>query len=105
MIMQREGDRRYIDPRPGEGREAVGLVGFGVGQREGVSAPAVEGVAEMEDSGSQLARPTRGLVLPAFPVEGDLEGVLHRQRTSLDEEQMGRAGSPNTRTNDSTNSA
>src|SRR5829696_7851784 len=91
MILQREGDRRDIDSWPGEHRKAVCLVGFGIGQRQRVTAPAVERVAQMQDPGPQLTGATRRLVLPALPVEGHLERVLDRQRAALDEEQMRKA--------------
>ena len=86
-------------------RESVGLVGLGVGQRQGVAAAAVKGVRQVHDLGAQVSVAPGRFVLPTLPVEGDLEGVFDGQRPALDEEQVGERGSPSTRTNVSTNSA
>ena len=92
VLRQREDHGRDIDPGPVEHGEALGLVGLGVGQRQGVAAAAVERPRQVQDPGAQSAVPARGLVLPGLPVEGHLEGVLHRQRAALDEEQVGEGG-------------
>src|SRR5215469_304002 len=42
MLAKREPDRRHLDPGPVEYREAFGLHRIGVGERERVSATAVE---------------------------------------------------------------
>ena len=47
------------DPWPVELRVAVGLDGIGVGQREGVTAAAVEGVLQVKDAGAQFAAGAR----------------------------------------------
>jgi hypothetical protein len=88
MIFQREGDRRHVDPRPVELGEPGGLDRLGVGQRHGVAAAAVERSPQVHDLGPELGGAAGRLVLPALPVEGDLEGVLHRERATLDEEQV-----------------
>src|SRR5215471_2798651 len=44
-----EGDGRYVDARPVEGREPVGLGRVGVGQRRRVTRPAVERSREVHD--------------------------------------------------------
>ena len=46
----------------------------------------------MHDLGAQVPVAPGGLVLPALPVEGDLEGVFDGQRAAFDEEQVGERG-------------
>jgi hypothetical protein len=92
MIIERVNDRRHVDPRPVELGESVDLVGFGIRQRQGVAAAAVEGARQMHDLGAQIPVASSRFVLPALPVECDLEGVLHRQRAAFDEEQVRERG-------------
>ena len=68
------------------------LVGVGVGQRQRVAAAAVEGAAQVQHPGAQRRVDAARLVVPALPVERDLERVLHRQRAAVDEEQMRQGG-------------
>jgi len=57
------------------------------GRRYGAAA-AVKRTAQVQHCSAKRRVDATGLVVPALPVEGDLERVLHRQRTTLDEEQM-----------------
>jgi hypothetical protein len=84
-----ERDLRIGDPGPVELGEVLVLPGIGrVGEAQRVAAAAVEGLAEMEDLGALLALSSRQ-VLADLPVEGGLEGVLHRQGASVDPEEVG----------------
>src|SRR6516225_7275667 len=86
--VHREPDRGPVDPRPVELREPGGLARLGVGQRQGVPGPAVEGAGEVQDPGSQPRRAAGRLVGAALPVERGLQRVLDGQRPALDEEQV-----------------
>ena len=92
MIAERVDDRRHVDPRPVELGESVRLVGFSVGQRQGVATAAMKGACQMHDLGTKIGIEPGGFVLPALPVKGDLEGILDRQRATFDEEQMRQRG-------------
>ena len=92
MITERMDDRRYVDSRPVELRKSIGLVRFGVGQRQGVAAPAVKGVRQMHDLSAEIPVAPRRLVLVALPVERDLEGVFDGKCAALDEEQVRERG-------------
>ncbi len=81
-----------VDAGPVELREAGHLVGVGVRQRQRVAAAAVEGAAQVQHPGAQRRVDTARLVVPALPVECDLERVLHRQRAAVDEEQVRQGG-------------
>ena len=81
-----------VDAGPVELREAGHLVRVRVGQRQRVAAAAVERPAQVQHPGAQFRVDAAGLVVPALPVEGDLERVLHRERAAVDEEQVRQHG-------------
>lgn len=85
-------DRGDVDPGPAELGEPVGLHGVGVGERERVTAAAVEGPGQVQHPGAEPGVPAVGLVPAALPVEGALERVLDGQRAALDEEQVRQLG-------------
>ncbi len=78
--------------RPVERGEARHLDRIGVGERHCVPGPAVEGVLQVQDSRAEPWIAACLLVAPALPVEGDLERVLHGERTALHEEQVRKLG-------------
>ena len=78
----------FVDARPGELREEVGLDRVGVGEGQGVAGAAVEGLAEVEDLLALLARDALRPVPAHLPVEGRLERVLDAEGAALDEERV-----------------
>ena len=84
-----EGQLGVRHAGPGELGEVLVLAGIRcVGEAQGVAGAAVEGLTEVDDLGALLALPGRQ-VLPHLPVEGRLQGVLHRQGAAVDPEQVG----------------
>jgi hypothetical protein len=88
VLLEREGDGRYVDPRPVEGREPVGLGRVGVGQRHRVTGPAVERAGQVHHPGAEISGPARRLIPAALPVESRLERVLDCHRAPLHEKQV-----------------
>src|SRR5215469_16533356 len=86
--LEREGDGWYVEARPVEGREPVGLGRVGVGQRDRVTGPAVERTRQVHHLGAESPGTPRCLVAAALPVESRLERVLDRQGTPFHEEQV-----------------
>ena len=103
--LQREPDRGHVDPRPVELGEPGGLARLGVGQRQRVAGPAVERAgagaapwcpARASGRAASLRRLFQSnAVFSAFSTASAPPSTKNR---------CGRAGSPSTRANVSTNS-
>ena len=84
-----EDNRGIMHPRPVELGEQADLVGHGVGEAHGVARATMKRLLKMQDHQVvDIIGKIDASELAGFPVEGGLEGVLHRQAAPGDPEVM-----------------